>query len=115
MEGSVMFKKSIESVFILPDVAILGIILNFSSSLYSDISWLEFCASVIYLIKWIVNFKSALKNKNYRLIRVSTIFWIITFISSSIGLYINFNPHHRISDILLIFLFLFFSYSAFWF
>lgn len=111
-----MFKKAIESVFILPVIVILGVILNFKSFLYDfNLSWFEVGVSSAYLIIWIINFKSALKNKKYKLILVLTIFWIITFITSSIGLYINFNPHHTIFDILLIFLFFIFLTPLFGF
>lgn len=89
-----MFKKAIESGLILFAIVILAVAFNFNAALYSsNLSWLEFSVSVTYLIIWAMNFKSALKNKNYSLIRTSTIFWIATFITSSITLYINVNPN----------------------
>jgi len=100
-----MFKESIESGLILPVILVFATALNFNSFLYSsNLSWFEVGVSIIYLIIWIVNFRSALKNKKYNLILASTIFWIATFITSSITLYINVNPDNTIYSILLILL-----------
>ncbi len=100
-----MFKKSIESGIILPIIVILATILNFKSYLYdSNLSWFEVGVSVIYLIIWIINFKSAWKDKKYNLILASTIFWITTFITASIILYMVVNPYNKIDSTVLLFL-----------
>ena len=87
-----MFKESIKSGFILPVIIVLATAFNFNSALYSsNLSWFEVCVSVIYLLIWGVTFSSAWKNKNYNLIRASAIFWITTFILSSLLLHIRMN------------------------
>ena len=97
-------KKVIESGFILPVIVILGTILNFKSYSYSsNLSWFEVGVSSIYLVIWALNFKFALKNKRYKLILASIIFWIVTFITASMVLYDVVNPDSTLynSSILL--------------
>ncbi|HBV69029.1 MAG TPA: hypothetical protein DEF04_13285, partial [Clostridiales bacterium] len=85
-----MMKKVIESGVTLPIIVILAIFLNFKAFLYSsNLSMFEFCVSIFYLIIWGLVFKTARRNKRYNLILVSTVFWIMTFLTSSLVSYVR--------------------------
>jgi len=82
-------KKNIESGLIIPVVVILSIILNLKSFLYqSNLSLFEYLVSIVYLVIWVYIFSIGIINKKSSLIFFSTIFWIMTFLTSAVSLYV---------------------------
>lgn len=84
-----MIKEAIESGLILVIIVISAIFINFNVFLRGGLpSLAEFFVSIAYVVTWVLIFKLALKKEKYNLIFLSTVFWLLTCVTSITAFYI---------------------------
>ena len=82
--------KNISLVILLIIITVLAMGANFNSFVFGGKAPLfGLLSSFAFVTTWVLIFRYALKNKEYNLILPSTVFWLLTFLTALITIYIN--------------------------
>lgn len=83
-----MKKNSLGIILII--ITILSLVFNISSLINGgDSSFFGSLMSFAFIAIWVLVFRYVLKNKDYTLIIISTVFWSLTFITALVAIYVN--------------------------